>query len=95
LRDFLGDRSQPIDSGDQRGVQGNRDGRCRRWRRCRHGATAAFDDRLGQLLDEERDAVGALDDRVEGLAGETGIVGEPLDQCCALMLAEAVQHQCC
>ena len=64
--------------------------------RCQHGdpvAVAAFEHRFGQLLDEQRNAVGALDDLVDGLAGETGIAGEPLDQCRAIAPAEPVQRQ--
>ena len=56
-------------------------------------ATAGFEHRLGQLLDEQRHAVGALDDLVDDLAGKAGIAGEPLDQRRAVAPAEPVQRQ--
>ena len=56
-------------------------------------AIAAFQHRLGQLFDEQRHAVGALDDLVDDLAGEAGIAGKPLDQRRAVAPAEPVQRQ--
>ena len=98
LRDLLGDRPEPVEPRDQRGMQGGRDrqGRQRARRQYRSDpvvAIAAFEHRLGQLLDEQRHAVGALDDLVDDLAGETGIAGEPLDQRRAVAPAEPVQRQ--
>jgi len=80
LRDLLDQRPEPVDARDQGGVQGGRDRQRRRWAGCQcGGAVAAFKHRLGQLLDEQRYAVGALDDFVHGGAGETGVAGETLD----------------
>jgi len=56
-------------------------------------AIGAFEDRFGQLFDEERHAVGALDDLVDDLARETGIAGELLDQRRPVAPAEPVQRQ--
>src|SRR6266545_1306427 len=57
-------------------------------------AIAAFEHCLGQLFDEQRDTVGAVEDFVDGLAGEAGIAGESLDQCSAVTPAEPAQRQC-
>jgi hypothetical protein len=56
-------------------------------------AIGAFEHRLRQLLDEQRHAVGALDDLVDNLLGETGIASEALDQRRAIAFPKAVQRQ--
>jgi hypothetical protein len=53
---------------------------------------AGFQHRFGQLFDEQRHAVGARDDLVDDLFGETGIAGEPLNQRRAVAPAEPVQR---
>ena len=75
LADLLCDGPQPIEAGDQRGVQGG-------WyhRGDPVVAIAAFEHRFGQLFDEQRDTVGAVEYLVNGLVGEAGIAGESLDQ---------------
>ena len=98
MPNLLGDRPEPIEPRDQRGVQGGGDREVRQrarrqYRRDPVVAIAAFEHRLGQLLDKQRHAVGALDDLVDGLAGEAGIAGEPLDQRRAVVPAEPVQRQ--
>jgi hypothetical protein len=61
-------------------MQGGGDRKFRRRARRQHCgdlvvAIGAFEDRFGQLFDEERHAVGALDD-----LAKTGIAGKLLDQ---------------
>jgi hypothetical protein len=90
LRNLLGDRPKPIKTRDQRGVQGRRDRKLRR-RSCRQYLLLRFEDRFGQLLDEERHAVGALDDLVDGFAGEAGIAREALDQRRAVASGQSIQ----
>jgi hypothetical protein len=55
-------------------------------------AIAAFEHGLGQFFDEQRHAIGALDDLTDGLAGEAGITGEPFDQHRAVLPAEPVER---
>ena len=55
-------------------------------------AIGAFEHRLRQLFDEQRHAVGALDDLFDDLVGETGIAGEALDQNYAVAFPKAVQR---
>jgi hypothetical protein len=54
---------------------------------------AAFEHCFGQLFDEQRHPVGALDDLVDNLVGETGISGEPFDQRRTVTPVEPVQRQ--
>jgi hypothetical protein len=56
-------------------------------------AIATFKHRLSQLFDEQRHAVGALDDVVDDLTGETGIACEPVDQRSAIVHSESMQRQ--
>jgi hypothetical protein len=44
-----------------------------------------FEHRLRQLFDEQRHAVGALDDLFDDLVGKTGIAGEALDESCTVL----------
>ena len=55
--------------------------------------TTGFEHGLGQLLDEQRYAVGALDNLVDDVVGEAGVAGKPLDQRGAVPSAEPVQRQ--
>src|SRR3977135_3093286 len=76
---------------------GNSEGRCGAARQpCIDPlvAIAGLEHRFGQLFDEQRHAVGALDDLGDGLAGKAGIAGKPLNQCRAVAPAEPVQRQC-
>ena len=50
---------------------------------------AAFDNGLGQLLEEQRHAVGAGEDLLEDLGRQRLAAGRPLDQGRALAAAEA------
>src|SRR5215471_16203637 len=54
---------------------------------------AAFYQRFGQLLDEQRNAVGALDNPVCDLRRQLLAAGQALDQCRRIALAEAAQGQ--
>ena len=97
MRNLLGDRTEPIEARNQRGVQCRGDRQVRQ-RACRqygsHAVVAigAFEHRLRQLLDEQWHAVGALDDLIDDLVGET-IAGEALDQSYAVAFPKAVQRQ--
>ena len=53
----------------------------------------AFQHRLGQFLDEQRHAVGALDDLRDDLGGERRIAGQPLHQRRAVASAEPIERQ--
>ncbi len=55
---------------------------------------AAFDDGLGQLLDEQWHAVGAGEDLLEDLGRQRLAAGRPLDQGHAVAAAEAAKRQC-
>ena len=63
-----------------------------------HGQSAAigtgFDNGPGQLLDEQRHAIAALDDLGDDLGRDAGIAGKPLDQGRTVPLAEPVQRHC-
>ena len=98
----LGDlayRRQPVEPGHQRVVQGGRD-RQRRQRAVERvtpvllAQQAAFDNGLGQLLEEQRHAVGAGEDLLEDLGRQRLAAGRPLDQGRALAAAEAGERQC-
>jgi hypothetical protein len=52
-----------------------------------------FQHRLGQFLDEQRHAVGAVGDLIDDLAAERGVAGQPQHQRGDLALAKAVQRQ--
>ena len=79
------DRREAVEAGHQRVVQGRRD----RERRQRAGQLVAvagvgeqagFEHRLGQLLDEQRHAVGARHDLLEDLGRQRLAAGDALDQ---------------
>ena len=98
LPDLLGDRPEPIEPRDQRGVQGGGDRELRQRGRSQHRgdpivAIAGFEHRFRQLFDEQRHAVGALDDLGDGFPGKAGIPCKLLDQRRAVMPAEPVQRQ--
>ena len=81
LRNVLRRRPQPVQPRHQRGVQR----RGHRQRRMRHGGQgcrtlrAGFEHRLGQLLDEQRHAVGALGDLLHDLGRQRVIAGDVFD----------------
>jgi hypothetical protein len=54
---------------------------------------AGFEDRLGQLFDEQRHAVGLLEDLVEDLPGQQLVAADPFDQSRALAPVEPVEPQ--
>jgi hypothetical protein len=63
---------------------------CRQYRRDAVVAIGAFEHRLRQFLDEQRHAVGALDNLYDELIREPGIAGEALDQSYAVAFAKAI-----
>ena len=95
LRDVLGGRSQPVQPRHQRGVQGRR----HRQRRMRHGGQrcralrAGFEHRLGQFLDEQRHAVGALGDLLHDLGWQRRIPGDVCDHRRRVAPVEPCQRQ--
>ncbi len=76
------DLGQAVEAGHQRVVQARR-----------HTGVAGLDDGLGQLLDEERHAVGAGDDGVDDLDGQDGAAAQPLDDRLDAGAAEAVEGE--
>jgi hypothetical protein len=54
---------------------------------------AALQNALGQFLDEQWHAVGAVDDLGDDLIGQCLAAGDPLDQHCPVMTVEAIEHQ--
>ena len=100
LPDLLGGRAKPIEARNQRGMQGGGDRQVRYRARRQHRddpivAIAGFEHRLGQFFNEQRHAVGALDDLVNGLSGEAGFASKLLDQRRAFTPIEPVQRQHC
>ena len=98
LGDFLCCPADAVEPRDQRGVQGRR--HRERGQRAREQdrrdpvvLIAAFENRLGQLLDEQRHPVGAIGDLIDDFAAERRVAGEPQDKRCDLTLAEPVQRQ--
>ena len=90
LRDFPRRAADPVEPGSQRRVQGRRNRQrgyrgCRQHRRQAVFLTDVFQHCLGQLLDEQRHAVGALDDLVGDLLGQrlaAGDLGDHLRTLC-------------
>ena len=98
LRNLLGGRPEPVEASHQRGMQGRRHRqrrkRCRRQHRGNPvSLRGAFQHRLGQLLDKQRHAVGALDDLRDDIGGERGIAGQLLHQRLAVAFAEPIERQ--
>ena len=97
LCDELCRRAEPIEAPEQGGMQRRRHGDRGR-RRAGHGQSAAigtgFDNGLGQLLDEQRHAIAALDDLGDEFGSDGGIAGKLLDQGRTVPLAEPVQRHC-
>ena len=97
LQDFAR-RAEPVDARHQRSLQRGRD-RQLLHRLLEHVAVLvlvqllAFEHRFGQLLDEQRHAVGALDDLVEKLRRQRFAAGDVLDQRRARALREPVERQ--
>jgi hypothetical protein len=97
LRDFL-DRRKAIEPRHQRVTQGERD----RQGACPSGIlptvagipeVGGFEDRLGQLLDEQRHAVGLAEDLFQQIRGQRLAAAEPRDQRTALRPGELVELQ--
>jgi len=55
---------------------------------------ASFEHRFSQLFEEQWDAVRAFNYLVDGLARETRIPGEPLDERGAFICAQPIQCHC-
>ncbi len=97
LRDLLG-RREPVEARHQRVLQGRRD-REQRQRALQPVAVgrvleqARLHDGLGQLLDEQRDAVGLADDLGQHLGRQRLAAGHRADQRHRLLLAEPVQRE--
>ena len=94
----LARRRQAIEPRQQRGVQRRRDRQRRH--RPRHRVViagvrehAALEHGLGQLLDEQRHAVGALDDLVGDLLGQRLAAGHVRDHLGALPGRQAVERE--
>ena len=82
LRHFLGG-AEPVKPRHQRGVQACGDGERRRRNRCSAFAGSAFalrlQHRLGHFLDEQRNAVGALDDVLSDAGGQRLVADDAVD----------------
>jgi hypothetical protein len=98
LRDFFGYRAEPVEAGNQRGMQ------CRRDRQARQRAcpqycgdavvlAGAFEHRPGQLLNEQRHAVGARGDFRDDFAPQWRVAGEFANQGSRVALAEPIECQ--
>ena len=80
LRHLFGSGPEPVETRDQGGMQGRRNGE--RWRRaCREDGeripvVGAFENRLGQLLNEQRHAVSAISDLGDDLMGQRFAAGD-------------------
>ena len=72
----------------QRGYRG-----CRQHRRQAVFLTDVFQHCLGQFLDEQRHAIGALDDLGDDLAAERRVAGDAENQRANLPTAEPVQRE--
>jgi hypothetical protein len=91
-------RRQAVEPRQQRVVQTRRD---REWRQCavEHIAIAflaeqaALQYALGQFLDKQRHAVGAVDDLVDYLIGQRFAAGDLLDQNGPVVPVQAVERQ--
>jgi hypothetical protein len=99
LGDLLARRPEPIEARGQRGIEGRGDGKRRRRRsrqqsgRCPVRAASGFEHRLGQLLDKERHAIGALEHLVCDLARQCCVAGDRPDERQTVALIEAVERQ--
>jgi len=54
---------------------------------------AALQHALGQFLDKQRDAVGAIGDLVDNLIGQCLAAGDLLDQCGPVMSVQTIERQ--
>ena len=94
LRNLLGGRAEPIQPRHQRGVQ-----RGRHWapaapaRESAGSGAAALQHRLGQLLDEQRHPVRALDDLRDDIARQRFGADDPPDQRGALAPVEPIEDK--
>ena len=88
LRRLPGRGAEPVEPGQQRGVERSRDRRRRR-RAC----GTRLEHRLGQLLGEQRHPVRALHDLGHDGLGQSGPVRDPPHERRRLAPAEAVEHQ--
>ena len=84
----LARRAEPVDARHQRGLQRGRNGELLH----RLVELFALEHRLGQFLDEQRHAVGALDDLLEQRLRQRLAAGDVLDHRHALAPAEAVER---
>ena len=93
LRHLAG-RAQPVEPAGQRGLQRGRDLMRPVLRQSlrRHRRTG-FDNGLGQLLDEQRHAVGPLEDLLDQFGRQAKLAAEPFDELGAGGAAEPVQGQ--
>ena len=93
------DRGEPVETGHQRSLAGSPG-----WPRAGAapvelvavagiGEQAGLEHRLGQLLDEQRHAVGARDDLLEHLGRQRLVARDPFDHCSTLAPAEAIERQ--
>ena len=97
LRDFL-DRREAVEPGHQRVVQGRGDRKRRQGTGqlvtiAGIGQQARFQHRLGQLLDEQRHAVGARHDLLDDLRRQRLVARDPRDQIRALAPAQPAHGQ--
>ena len=84
LRHLLGRTAEPVEPRHQGGVQGRRDRHCRPMellQRCALACALAlrFQHRLGHFLNEQWNAVGALDDVLSNVRREMLVASDPVD----------------
>ena len=97
LRHLLG-RAEPVEPRHQRGVQACRDRQGRRRNRRSHAPRRALalrlQHRLGHLLHEQRDAVGALDDLRQHVRRQLLVTDQLRDDGGRVPLSKPIQRQC-
>ncbi|MGC1348207.1 MAG: hypothetical protein WA858_00320, partial [Xanthobacteraceae bacterium] len=96
LRQLLG-LAKPVEPRHQRSVQASRHRPARRWN-CGSGEPhlsfgLCLQHRLGHLLDEQGNAIGALDDVLPHARGQRVVADEAIDQRGNVAFAEPVQRQ--
>ena len=93
LSDLLRGRAKAVEARHQQGLQGRRHrGAGPRRDARRAGRALRFDHRLGQFLDEQRHAVGSVQDLGHELGRQSPLAGDPIDQRGSIAFVETIQQ---
>jgi hypothetical protein len=92
LRDLFCRRAEPVEPRHQRGMQ-----RCRHRQRCPRNGRYLYpglEDRFRQFFQEQRHAIGTLDDLVHHITRQRrGVADDPANQLVAFVSCQASQGQ--